>query len=714
MKIKFLRKLTIRKRLLFITGLVALLAFLFSAFSLLVYRETSSLRDKITAYREIHDKAKIAKDLQLEISHVWQYATDASLTKKQRIIEEETQNAIEMAVKNVDDLIFLSQDDPEQLDTLNKLKEDLPVLMDIGKKMFDAYMSDWKKGNEVMEEFDSKAEQVIQETSIISVRIDGAGERAVNEMFSMIRRTVMVTVVSGSVLLAASVLVIFFIATLRKSIIKPLSAIEKTAELIASGDLTAEVQIKGSDEIASLGISINRMSANLKEIISKVVKITESVSNISDKLKRSSDRVMTGAQTQHRSFEKTAGYIHEIDHSIAAVSASTETLARFAEQTTSAIIEISTSIANVAQSANTFSQSATDSASSVEEMVASMRRIAESVEALSASSEETSSSLHEINTMVKEVERHALESAEQAKLVALEATEKGMGAASASMRGMEEIRGSVGELAEAINRLGKRSEEIGKMLNVINEVADQTGLLALNAAILAAKAGEHGKGFAVVADEIKSLAGKTTLSTNEIASLVEAVKADVQTSIALSRKGLVSVDKGIELVGETNGALKSILESANASSDRAKFIQRSAAEETIAIRQITDAVKGINTQIEQISRATKEQNKGSELIIGSIDRIKEVSQHVRNATGEQMTGSKQISSSARDVSDQAEKIASEMKMQSQKSRDIVRSVEKIKSIAEESTAAINEMNEAVRELGDDGKRLLVALQRFKT
>lgn len=698
----------------FIVGLVVLLAFLFGAFSLLVYKEAGSLREKISEYREIHDRAKIAKDLQLEISHIWQYATDASLTKKQRIIEEETQNAFEMAMKDVDDLIFLSQDDPEQLDTLNKLKQNLPALMNVGKKMFDSYMADWKKGNEVMEEFDSMAEQVIQEVSVVSVRIDGAGERAVNEMFSMIRRTVLVTAVSGSVLLAASLVIIFMIITLRKSIIRPLSSIEKTAELIASGDLTSEVQVKGTDEIASLGTSINRMSANLKEIISKVMKITENVSNISDKLKRSSNKVTTGSQSQHRSFEKTAGYIQEIDNSIAAVSASTETLARFSEQTTSAIIEISTSIANVAQSANTFSQSAADSASSVEEMVASMRRIAESVEALSASSEETSSSLHEINTTVKEVERHAIESAEQAKLVALEATEKGMGAASASMKGMEEIRGSVGELAEAINRLGKRSEEIGKMLNVINEVADQTGLLALNAAILAAKAGEHGKGFAVVADEIKSLAGKTTLSTNEIASLVESVKADVQTSIALSRKGLMSVDKGIELVGETNGALKSILENANASSERAKLIQRSAAEETLAVRQITDAVKGINTQIEQISKAVKEQNKGSELIIGSIDRIKEVSQHVRNATGEQMTGSKQISSSARDMSDQAERIASEMKVQTQKSRDIVRSIEKIKSIAQESVASINEMNEVVRELGDDGKRLLVALQRFKT
>lgn len=714
MKINFLRSLTIRKRLLFIAGLVILLACLFAVFSLFFYKEINNLRDKITDYREVHDKAKIGKDLQLNVSHVWQFATDASLTKKERIMDEDAKNALELALKDVDDLIFLSENEPEQFETLNKLKADLPVFFEVGRKMFNAYLTDWKTGNEIMQEFDSMAEQVIQETSVIVVRIDGAGDRAVNELFILIKRTVLLTAVSGLLLLAASVLIIFLILTLRKSIIKPISDIQMTAERIASGDLSAEVQTKGSDEIASLGISINRMAANLKEIITKAMKITDSVAVLSEKLSHSSGNLLAGANVQYKSMEKAAGFIQEIDHSITSVSTAAETLARFSEQTTSAIIQISTSIAQVAQSANTFSQSAADSASSAEEMVASMRRIAESVEMLSASSEETSSSLHEMNVTVKEVEKSALESAEQTKLVVLEATDKGMKTANTSMKGMEEIKDSVGALAEAINRLGKRSEEIGKMLNVIDEVADQTGLLALNAAILAAKAGEHGRGFAVVADEIKSLAGKTSLSTNEIAALVEAVKGDVRSSIELSLNGLKAVENGVGLVGETNEALKSIIESANISSERAKQIQRSASEETLAIRQITDAVKGINTQIEQISNATREQNKGSALIIDSIEKIKELSLYVKSATGEQMAGSKQISASARDVSDQAEKISIAMKRQAEKSKDIVRSFEKIKGVVGESVESINEMNESVRKLGDEGKKLLVILQRFKT
>lgn len=707
------KNLTIKKRLLLMLGFVVLLVGLLTSFSVFIYKEMNVLKHKISEYREMSTMAKTGKNLPLYVSQIWQYVTDASLVKSRKVIDEEAKPKMELAIKDINALILLSSDEPEQLKALNAIKDKFPVLWETGEKMFNAYLADQAKGNLLMAEFDSIANKILQESEVVIARIDSAGEGLVNEMFSMIKKTLLITAVSGSLLFAASVAITFLIMTLRKSIIKPILDIEKTAEMIASGDLSAEVRIKGSDEISSLGASINMMTANLKEIITKVMRTSDSVSALSEKLTRSSGKVLSGANSQYKSIEQTAGFIQEIDNSITSVSMSAETLAKFSEHTTSAIIEISTSIANVAQSASTFSQSAADSASSVEEMVASMKQIAESVEMLSASSEETSSSLHEINITVKEVEKSALESAEHTKLVALEATDKGMSAANASMKGMEEIRDSVGALVEAINRLGKRSEEIGKMLNVIDEVADQTGLLALNAAILAAKAGEHGKGFAVVADEIKSLAGKTSLSTNEIASLVESVKVDVRSSIELSRNGLNSVEKGMGLVGETNEVLKSILESANISSERARLIQRSASEETLTIRQITEAVKGINTQIEQISKASREQNKGSALIISSIEKIKEVAQHVRNATGEQMTGSKQISASARDVSDQAEKISTSMKRQAEKSKDIVKSIEMIKGIVGESVESINEMNESARALGDDGKRLLAALQKFR-
>jgi methyl-accepting chemotaxis protein len=508
-----------------------------------------------------------------------------------------------------------------------------------------------------------------------------------------------------------SLILVYFLVL--KFISRPVIRMERAAEQIAAGNLTVEVEIKGDDEIAFLGRAINRMAVNLKDMLTKITSITGSISNVTSNIVLSSGKVLSGSKTQHASIEKTVGYIEEIDNSISAVAMSAESLSASSEETSTSIIQMATSTEKIAESANVFSVSASDAASSIEEMVASIKEIAESLELLSASSEETSSSLSEINVSVKEVEHSAIESVKLAELVTTEASDKGMSAANAAIKGMEEIKESVGALAEVINRLGKRSDEIGQILNVIAEVADQTSLLALNAAILAAQAGEHGKSFAVVADEIKSLAGKTSISTKEIAALIESVQSETRSSVEMAETGINSVEMGMKLVKEVNLALKSIVSGSNTSTEKAKVIQRATAEEAFVIKQITEAIKGMSEQIEQISRATKEQSKGSRLIIEAIERIKELSQYVKTATDEQSGGSKQIAKAAGDISDQADQIAHATATQREKSKDIVKSIESVQTIASESVNIVNEMNTAIKSLEEEARSLLAELQRFK-
>jgi len=498
-----------------------------------------------------------------------------------------------------------------------------------------------------------------------------------------------------------------------KFITRPIMKMERAAEQIASGDLTIKVEIRGEDEIAFLGMAINRMASNLKDMLTRVRSVTDSVSTVTDNIALSSGKVLNGANVQHNTIEKTATFIEEIDNSISSVAMGTENLSASAEEVSSAIIQMATSIEKVAESANVFSVSASDAASSIEEMSASIKEIAESLELLSASSEETASSLNEINTAVKEVEKGASESVSLAEHVTTEASDKGMNAANAAIKGMDDIKESVGALAEVINRLGKRSEEIGQILNVIDEVADQTSLLALNAAILAAQAGEHGRSFAVVADEIKSLAGKTSISTKEIAALIESVQAETRASVEMSEKGIQSVEKGAKLVREVNVALKSILDGSNTSTEKAKLIQRATAEEAFVIKGITEAIRSMSEQIEHISKATKEQSKGSKLIIEAVERIKELSQHVKTATAEQSGGSKQISETIGNVSHQAEQIAGAAARQRERSKEIVKSIESIKRIAGESVNIANEMNAAIKSMEEEARTLLAELQRFK-
>lgn len=519
------------------------------------------------------------------------------------------------------------------------------------------------------------------------------------------------TILIGIMGIGAVITMLYLLLT--RLVIRPAIEFSKKAGEIASGDLTIELDVRGDDEIASLGMAINRIASNLKDMLTKVRSITDSVSSVTENIVLSSGKVLNGANMQRNTVEKTATFIEEIDSSISSVAMNTETLSSFSEETASSIMQMATSIEKVAESANVFSISASEAASSIEEMVASIKEIAEGLEMLSASSEEIASSLTEINTAVKEVENSAVESVSLAEKVTVEASEKGMNAAGAAIKGMEDIKESVGALAEVINRLGKRSEDIGQILNVIDEVADQTKLLALNAAILAAQAGEHGRSFAVVAEEIKSLAGKTSLSTKEIEALIESVQSETRSSVEMAEKGIQSVDKGVKLVREVNLALRSILDSSQSATEKAKLIQRATTEETHVIKGVTDAIKGMAEQIEHSSRATKEQSKGSRQISEAVERIKELSQHVKTATSEQSKGSRQISEAIEGMTHRVGGIAEATSRQREKSKEIVKSIESIKKIAEESVSLANEMNAPIKSMEEEARSLRVELQRFK-
>ncbi len=509
-----------------------------------------------------------------------------------------------------------------------------------------------------------------------------------------------------------SLLLVYF--SISKFITAPIMVMEKAADRIAAGDLSSEVAVKGRDELASLGSAINRMVLNLKDMLSKISGITNSVSTVTANISASSHAVMSVADVQKRAIEETAASIEDMDTSISNVADSAGILSQSAGDASSSIFEMSASIERVAENANVFNETAHETASSIEEMVSTIKQIAESIENLSASAEAIASSIDEVNAATRDIERSANESVELAETVMNNATVKGMNAAGVAMEGMRNIKKSVTDLSEVINMLGKRTDAIGKILNVIDDVADQTNLLALNAAILASKAGEHGKGFSIVADEIKSLAERTSVSTNEIAALIQSVQDVTKSSIRMASGGIHTVEKGMTLVSDVNAALGEIVESSKASTEMAKAIQRATAEESGVIKQITGAVETMTAQTENISRAIQEQSRGSRLIIEASEKVKELSTQVKNSTHEQKGGSRQIANVIENVTQQAALIAEATGRQKDNSTEIVQSMEKIRSTTGKLIESSTEMSVVITSLKDEALNLLLELQKFKT
>lgn len=520
-----------------------------------------------------------------------------------------------------------------------------------------------------------------------------------------------------SALLAAALcflgflLVVYFLVA--KFMVKPILDMEKVASLISSGVLTEKITTVGKDEIASLGKAINNMADNLRDIIGKIRETSSSISLVISTIKESSGRIINVVEVQKKATAENASSISEMDKSVQAVSLSSISLAESANEASSAVTEMTASISHVAGSASQFNETAEEAASSVEEMIASINEIASSLQSLSSSSDETSSALLEVNATIREIQQSADESVKLAENVSVESSEKGLSAIYAAVKGMDEIKDSVTVLSDVINRLGRRSEEIGNILTVIDEVADQTGLLALNAAILAAQAGEYGNSFSVVAVEIKNLAERTSSSTKEITELIGSVQSETRSSIEMAAAGLKSVDKGMKLVKEVSKALESIQQSSNVSTEMSRAIQRATSEEANVIRHITLSMKNMADQIELIAKATQDQNKGSKMILDAMDKIKDISKQIVLATNEQFLTSKQIASVSENVYTQAEQITTSISSQKQKSNDILHAIGMIQKSMDDLTSSASELDVSIGSLNEDTKVLFSELQKFK-
>lgn len=227
----------------------------------------------------------------------------------------------------------------------------------------------------------------------------------------------------------------------------------------------------------------------------------------------------------------------------------------------------------------------------------SSSNMSDGVNAQSAQAAQVATAMEEMNAAVIEVARNS-HSATEAARGARDIASKGGDVVGQAINAMKEVAESTGVTGTTIKNLGKSSEEIGTIISVINDIADQTNLLALNAAIEAARAGEQGRGFAVVADEVRKLAERTTKATKEIGEMINTIQDETTRAVDAMDEGTNKVENGVKLANEAGDALS----------------------------QIVTGVEDVNDMISQIATAAEEQSATAEEIARSMENITEASQ----------------------------------------------------------------------------------------
>ncbi|MFA5846600.1 MAG: phosphate/phosphite/phosphonate ABC transporter substrate-binding protein [Thermodesulfovibrionales bacterium] len=506
-------------------------------------------------------------------------------------------------------------------------------------------------------------------------------------------------------------LVLWFM--LRKMVIVPVKAIEMAALRLAEGDLSFETDIKGKDEIARLSQSVKESIGSLGRILQRIKDVSLRISRVAGNVEKDSKKVVDGTQLEAEAIADISSSVEQMNAAISEITESTEGLAASTEETAASMDEIATSIGQVTNSTHDLFGSVEATSSSIEELSATIKEVAQNADNLSGITDETLSAIEEIASSVKEVELNAKESAKLSEKVMTDASTFGMTSIEKTIDGMKNIKFSVEKTNEFIKKLGGRSEEIGKILNVIDEITDQTTLLALNAAILAAQAGEHGKGFSVVADEIKDLAERTAFSTQEIGSLIQSVQQEVKGAVHAMGEGLISVEDGFKLSKEASDALKKILESSKKSSEMAFSIERSTGEQTKSVKLVSEAMERVKGMTGLIAKATSEQSKGISLIMTATEKMRDISQQVKTATEEQAVNSKHISQAIEIVSDKSQQISRAIYEQKIGSNQIWNSTEKIKEIPKGNRDLAFNVNNSLRALLKDAELIDTEIKRFK-
>lgn len=275
-------------------------------------------------------------------------------------------------------------------------------------------------------------------------------------------------------------------------------------------------------------------------------------------------------------------------------------------------------ILEVGGSAREVASASTEIAASSEEMAQGMSQQAQQVTQISSAIEEMSAS-------VVEVAKKSAEAAGNAESSGKVAQEGGQ-IVLETVTGMESINEAVSAGAASVTELGKRSEQIGQIIEVINDIADQTNLLALNAAIEAARAGEHGRGFAVVADEVRKLADRTTKATDEIAASIQAIQQETTQAVDRMNTGTQQVTVGVEKATAAGESLKKIVASAQ---NVASMIQSIAA----AAEEQSSASEEISRNVESISAVTRQATEGANQAASAATQLSSKAEQLQALVG---------------------------------------------------------------------------------